>query len=485
MLLSKLRHSGLGTKPLTGSSDYRRQITRTSPTLFGLTYLLDHLKLEDGSVTLTELHLAMAAAARRWVRPDLEPGQIRDAWIAPRNSAKSTWAFLVLPLWAMAHQHPAARYVYAFSSSGKQARRHLKTLRTELATNPRLQRDFPELCRSVENRAEQYVAASGVAMAASGMGEDTLGAKIGSARPSMILLDDVEPDEANYESTTKEDRLSEITNKVLPMSVRAVVQWTATTTAFDGLAHDLVRSVTGGQTAPWVSELGFAVRYFPAIVVDPDGAERSLWPQRWPLEWLRSIRGTRDYALNYANHPLSASETFWTSSDVTVDPGARGVRRVLMVDPAVTHGPKSDDTGLAVVGVEPDGRRRAVVDAAMGKQASFDELRAAVGMLLHREQRRGPIRKVAVEQNQGGAVWRAALEPVLEQFPGTELVLFSTAESKEARFARAHDWYQRGWVCHSRELPALTNQLLAYPGRNDDIADAAIAGCELFLRDRH
>lgn len=478
-LLDKLRHSGLRTDP-----GYRRAITRTSPTLFGLTYLMDHLRLDDGSVSLSELHLGMARAARTWLRPDIGAGEIRDAWIAPRGGAKSTWAFLVLPLWAMAHEHPAGRYVHAFSSSGRQARKHLKTLRTELATNPRLQRDFPALCGSVENRAEQFVAASGVAMAASGMAEDTNGAKVGSARPSMILLDDVEPDEASYELSTKADRLSEITSKILPMAVNAVVQWTATTTVFDGLAHDLVRSVTGEQVARWVEELGFSVHYFPAIVVDPDGSERSLWPQMWSLEWLRSIRSTRDYALNYANSPLSNSETFWSPADISVDPEARGVRRVLMVDPAVTTGNRSDDTGLAVVGVEPDGARRAVVDVAMGKQATFEELRAAVRMLLHRERVRSPIRRVCVEKNQGGQVWESALAPVVAEFPGTELELFSTAESKEARFARGHDWYQRGWICHSRELPALTNQLLAYPGRHDDIADAVLAGCEVFLRER-
>ena len=477
---TKLRHSGLRT-----SSGYRRDITRNSPLMFALVYLDHHLRGHDGQVSLCALHLDTAARMRRdWTRSNLGPSECREAVIAPRESGKTTWPWLVGALWAMAHEHPAGRHIAGFSGSGGQARQHLQSVRVELATNARLQADYPMLCRSVQNRVECYEAASGAAMTAHGMDAETFGAKIGAERPSALLFDDVEPDEKHYGKTTKADRLSQIVNKVLPMAVRAPVCWTATTTAYDSLAHDLVRFGTGQRRPQWIVDAGFDVHYYPAIVVGPDGAEASLWPQQWSLEWLQGHRKTRDYAMNYANMPISNSSVFWSADDITLDPSARGVRRVLMVDPAVTHGPNSDDTGLAVVGVESGGQCRAVVDVAMGKQATFDQLRTAVKTLLHREQAHSPIRKVAVEKNQGGEVWRAALEPVVALFPGVELELFSTSESKEARFARAHDWYQRGWICHSRELPALTDQLLAYPGKHDDIADAVIAGCEVFLRDR-
>lgn len=476
---AKLGHSGLDS-----SSSYRRDLTFGSPLMFGLVYLDRHLRVSTGEVSLCRMHLDSASLIRRtWRRKDLSPGESRDAVIAPRGSGKTTWPFLIGALWAMAHQHPAGQHIATFSGSGRQAQQHLKTLRTELETNLRLQADFPDLCRSVQNRVDCYEAANGAAITANGMDAETFGAKIGTSRPTCILLDDTEPDEKHYGDGMKETRLSQIMYKVLPMEIRAPVIWTATTTAFNGLAHDLVRSATGQRTPQWVRETGFKVHYYPAIEV-VDGVEQSLWPQQWTLEYLQSIRKSRDFAMNYANMPTSASSVFWTPADIVTDPTARGLRRALVIDPAVSKGPKADDTGMAVVGQENGGTRRAVIDLAMGKQADFNELRSATRWVLRNERPRGPITRVKVERNQGGHVWLAALEPVIEEHPEVELELTWSDDSKEERFARFHDWYQRGWVAHSRELGALTDQELGYPGDHDDIMDAAEAGCALFLSGR-
>lgn len=474
-LLSRLNSAALEHSP-----EYRRAITRTSPTLFALVYLIDYLRGDEtgNEVSLSRLHVDMARAARRWVRNDVGPGEIRDAWIAPRGSAKTVWACLILPLWAMAHGHPAGRFVHLFTDADEQARKHLRSLRDELAHNELLGFDFPQLCRPRESRAELYVAESGVAMAAAGLSKSTLGVRLGRQRPSLLLVDDPEPEAGDYDATTKERRLSAVQNKVLPMALNAPLCWTGTTTVHGGLAHDLVRAAAGQETAAWVKEMGIVPRYYPAIERDDEGRERSMWPQRWSLPWLRSIRGTRMFAMNYELMPPDAEHGFWSQRDITVDAGARAGVRVLMIDPAVTSSTRSDFTGLAVVGREPGGKRRAVVDYARGFRLSPEGLRRTVAGLLGQNR---SVRRVRVEAVQGGDFLRDALADVCEEFMA-DLDLYRVHEHKAVRIARCLDHYQRGEVVHSRSLPDLTQQQLAYPNvAHDDVVDAVSAGVEFQL----
>lgn len=480
----------LNSAALEHSPEYRRAITRTSPLLFGLTYLLHHLHGPEtgGEVSLSELHVALARAARRWVRQDLGPSEVRDAWIGPRGAAKSTWTLLVLPLWATAHGH--RRFVAMFSDAGPQARQHLATLRRELADNELLRLDFPELCaparmrgRSDQDTQVNHVTLSGVAFMAKGMGSAVLGAKHGSTRPDLIIGDDVEPIGSRYTAEAVKARLGALVNGVLDMNPNAAVQLAGTVVRRGSIMHDLVRHAVGDPGAPrWVVDERFRVHYFPAIVVDDDGRERSLWPQRWSLEFLRSIRHTRRYALNFANLPPDADAGWWSHADVVVDAGARAVRRGLWIDPAGKSRVTSDFTALAVVGVEAGPRGRAVVEWVTQRRLPPAGLRVLAGQVLDRNP---AVREVHVDVTNGGDAWLDVLGPVAAARQGVTVTPITFSESKADRFTRLLDYYQRGMVVHGRELPALTDQQLAYPDvAHDDVLDAVAAGVEHWMRER-
>lgn len=480
----------LNSTALRHSPDYRRAITRTSPLTFACTYLLHHLSGPEtgGQVSLSQLHLDLARAARRWMRRDLGPAEVRDAWIAPRGAAKSTWTLLALPLWATAHQH--RRFVACFADSGPQARQHLATLRRELDENPLLRLDFPGLCcparlrgRSDQDTQVQVVTASGAAFMAKGMDASTLGAKHGATRPDLIVADDIEPMGSRYNAAAAARRLDALLTGVLGMNPNAVVQLAGTVVMRGAIMHDLVRAAIGDEGAPvWVRDERFVPHYFPAIAVDDEGRERSLWPQRWSLEFLQSIRHTRRYALNFANLPPDADAGWWSEGDIVVDERAVAVRRGLWIDPAVTsRGQRPDFTGLAVVGIEA-GSGRAVVEWVRQVRVAPDGLRRLVGSVLDRNP---AVRRVYVEANNGGEVWLDVLDPVVAQRPQVTVELHRAVLSKEHRFTRLLDLYQRGLVVHTRTLPALTDQLLAFPDvAFDDVMDAVEAGVEHWLGDR-
>lgn len=464
---------------------YRRTACKTDPLLFALLYFSDHLRSEETGpdINLSQFHIDIARAAERWLRNDLGLGELREAWIAPRGAAKTTWTFVILASWALAFGH--RRFVAAFAENSAMARRHLLSLKQEFATNELLRADFPELCRpartggkSVADTQDMYISESGAVVMANGIDSTQLGAKVGSRRPDLLLFDDIEPDEGNYSPYQKERRLSTLINGVFAMNPNAVVQLCGTVTMFGSITHDLVRSAHGEDVA-WVREETIRCRYYPAIVQRADGSEASLWEARWPLKYLKSIRHTRSYALNFDNKPRSIAEEggLFEPTDIVVRDGLRVLERVLWVDPAVTTQSTSDPTGIAVVGSTGS---KVVVEYAVGLRVKPDELKALVGRMLREN---ADFSTLLVEKNQGGHVWAELLTPVIPR--GVALKLVHSNESKNARFTRHLDYHQQGLVVYAERFDELERQMLGYPKiDHDDVLDAVAGATEHFLKAR-
>lgn len=468
----------------------RRAITKNDPLLFAIIYLPDHLSNEMGNISLAEFHLDLLAYAKTWINPLGSPRQYRDAFIAPRSAGKSTWLFLILPIWAAAHGHQ--KFVAAFSDSATQAEQHLQTFKTELETNRRLQQDFPELCRPMKGSNIQRVIASnrsqtvqenGFVFMARGMDASNLGMKVGSSRPTLIILDDIEPGEANYSPYLAKQRLTTLLDDVLPLNDFARVAIVGTTT-MPGSIIDQIRKV-GEQKERykevedfrefldadlrWVLDENITVHYWPAIITDEDGAERSIWPEKWTIEFLNSIRHTRSFAKNMMNRPISLDAGYWTEEDILVEGAEEYGNTILSIDPAVTTAKASDYTGIAVLS-----RVGNLVYVRHAEQVKLppNSLREHVLGLIERFK----VGVVYVETNQGGDLWK-------QMFSGIPCKYRSVrqTEKKEVRAGRAFDFYQKGEVKHVAHFPTLEEQMLAFPRvPNDDVLDAVVSGVLYF-----
>jgi hypothetical protein len=259
----------------------RRELTKVDPLLFALLYLPHHLKSDatGGEITFSEFHLELIDYATSWTKPLGKMKQFRDAFIAPRESGKSTWLFLLLPLWAAAHGH--VRFISAFSDSATQAEQHLATFKRELQTNTLLQQDFPELCvparggnvsRIVADNRGQINQANGFVMMARGIDSSVAGMKVGALRPDVIILDDIEPGEAMYSAHLVDKRLSTLQDVILPLNAHARVLVCGTVTMNGSIIHQLVQAAKGGQApAEWIKSENITPRYFPAILQDETG----------------------------------------------------------------------------------------------------------------------------------------------------------------------------------------------------------------------
>jgi phage terminase large subunit-like protein len=468
---------------LLADPEGRETLTRLDPLLFGLTYLRHHLRDSDGRITFGDAHLDWCRAARKWVRPPTAPAERRDAYIAPRNMGKSTWWFLILPMWAAAHGH--VKFAAAFAASATQAETHLATFKRELDTNELLRRDFPDLCTpakrpsgaNVADTQSMLITRSEFVFAARGIDSSNLGMKVGEVRPDLILADDIEPDESSYSLELARKRRTTLIDAILPLNVYARVVISGTVTMPGSIVHQLSKHALGVETAEWISEEGFDAHHTRPIIKRDDGSERSVWPAKWPLSYLKSIEHTRSFAKNYANDPMGADGELWTPDDFRY-PGEEGVDPVthmmLSIDPAVTAKKGSDFTAMAVVSWSAQHRRCTVHAAVAMKIQPGPLLRERVLAMLDEFPEIGLI---LIEVNQGQDTWQA----ILHDMP-VKVKPVSQTENKFVRAEGVLHHYQRGRVIHARRLVELEQQMCAFPkAPNDDLVDAVGSAVRRFI----
>lgn len=471
----------------------QREIRRTlaaDPIAFALIYLRHHLRgKETGDrITFSEVHYEWARRAMSWREPMTEPMESRDAEVAPRSMGKTTWWFLIIPLWAGANE--IVSFLAAFANTTGQAEGHLTTFKAELESNILLRADFPELCEparqrtggTVADRQGMLMTKGGFIFAAKGVDSSSLGMKRNEKRPDVLILDDIEPDEASYSPALVTKRLGTVLDAILPLNIYARVVFIGTVTMPGSIMHQLVKSANGvdvGEDGAWIAEERIRAHHHRAIVLGDDGVERSVWEAKWPLHWLQGRRHTREYAKNYDNDPMARDGIYWTRDDIEYGAPHGFTRTALFVDPAVTARKTSDYTGLAVVSWTPgrskDDPGRAVVRWATGVRLIGQPLRDKISQVLGAFPE---IKLIRVETNQGGDLWTEALG----RYPRVVVQHHHTSDSKEVRFARALLHWQQGRVLHEERIPLLEEQMVGFPNMpHDDVVDAAVAGVEYFL----
>lgn len=461
--------------------------------LFAAVYMPHKLRVGDQPISLNAFHLDICEYAKGWIRPLGLPNQQRDCFIAPRMCGKSTWVFHILPIWAAAHEH--RKYIIAFSDSEDQAMAWLRNFKMELDSNALLQEDYPELCGTAKksDSGKAYMdnrnatqRENGFVFQAKGVDSAILGANIGGRRPEVILFDDIEPPEANYGPTELKKRKQTILTTHLYLNTYANVAFVGTTTMagslidqmrkvgeawedFDG-AEDTFKGTLDPDWR-WVVDAKIKTHYYPAIVDTPEG-EVSLWPEMWPLEEWDDVRGTREFAMNMMNKPISGEEGYWGDEDIEVDRGEYG-NTILSVDPAVTTARRSDYTAFAVISRGASDQKIYVRHAEQMKGDS-DAIRKRVEELMETY----GVGVALIETNQGGGLWKQ----VFKGLPGRFRYVQQRAK-KEVRIAQAADSYKRKRVLHARHFPQLEEQMLAYPNvTHDDLVDAVATGVLYFTK---
>ncbi|MGA2412687.1 MAG: hypothetical protein ABSG46_20180 [Candidatus Binataceae bacterium] len=464
----------------------RVRLTKDDPLLFALVYLVHHLHSAETQERLSfaDFHRQVIEAAKEWKRKSTRPRQYRSCWVTPRGMGKSTWLFCLLPIWAAAHGH--IKFIVAFSDSADQAKNHLATIRGEFDTNELLIQDFPELCmpkvrrtggslakKTVSARVDKIEQANDFIMMAKGSGTAARGLKSGKRRPDLIILDDIEPGEEKYSPSVMVFRLRWMLETVFHLNEFARVVIVGTVTAPGSVMHQLVESVLHPteDTPDWIQDQEIVVHYYPPIILNEDGTERSCWPAKWTLAYLKSHEDKQDYKKEFLNQPVNAQGDYWTDDDFLFEE-LETAFDVLSIDPAVTSKDSSHNTGLAIVGFNVE-RKVAVVKFATVIRQPPKKMRETVLWYLDQFPEIGLVR---VESNQGGDTWAEVFHdiPVRVELTWSEL-------PKELRFTRLLNYYQRGKVYHHHQLVRLQQEMCAYREGDNDMIDAVEIGVRKFI----
>lgn len=230
-------------------------------------------------------HHVVFAKNHTHATPDFHHVIITDFWSdeefvlteAFREGAKSTVAEEGIALMADMGIEP---FILIVGANYDRAVDRLTAIKHQIETNDILIQVFGDQRAAIWNEGE-VVLANGVKIQALGAGMKFRGVKHNNNRPSFVLIDDLE-DEDNTNTEEKRTRLARWVSRVLLPACRRARKRVVGTPIHPKCWLETMRQVSG-----WLT------RIFPIVIPatpDPTQWERSQWPDRYPLDYIRKIR---------------------------------------------------------------------------------------------------------------------------------------------------------------------------------------------------
>ena len=175
----------------------------------------------------------------------------------------------------------------------------------------------------------------------------------------------------------------------------------------------------------------------------------------------------------YGELLLDTPGSLWRLSDIDetrVDEAPELVRIVVAIDPAVTSGEESDETGIVVVGKGADGRGYLLADRSCRDTPSGWAHRAVQAFHDFNADR------IVAEKNQGGDMVEATIRSVLPTAPYKGI---TAKQGKRLRAEPIAALYEQGRISHVGAFDLLEDQMTTWlpdSGLSPDRLDALVHG---------
>ncbi|MCX2697063.1 phage terminase large subunit [Ochrobactrum chromiisoli] len=259
---------------------------------------------------------------------------VRDLFVAPRGSSKSTHLSLGFALYCICLG--LKRYILEVCDVYAQAALLIEAIKAELTENPRLSYDFPDVTGAGRVwREGEIVTKSNVRIEGLGALQKLRGRRHGPYRPDLMFFDDLENDEQVRSPDQRkklETWIKRAALKVGPPDGSMDVIWVGTVLHYDAV---LVRA---SKSPVWrVAEFQAIIRFPDRMdlwdsfeeVYNNDGEKTALdfyavhkdqmdagaivnWPALQPLIWLMLERASDhdSFQTEYQNKPINAGSPF-------------------------------------------------------------------------------------------------------------------------------------------------------------------------------
>lgn len=240
---------------------------------------------------------------------------VRRSYIAPRGGAKSTWNTLAYPLRAALEGWEP--YTLILSDSSDQADQHLGHIRREIEENDLIRAVYDSAGTGFMWRGNRIVLKNGAIIEALGTGKKIRGRRNRSARPSLIVLDDIQSHADVISPTLRERAWSWVTREVIPagdertnfLAVGSAIHRDAVSVRIGQLAGWAARTFRAVHSWPERMDLwqeferqagnladdnrgDTAMRFYHERRAEMDRGAVTYWPERWPLVDLMLLRAT-------------------------------------------------------------------------------------------------------------------------------------------------------------------------------------------------
>ena len=409
-----------------------------------------HLKLETPDFHREIISLYQSAAPRIAIG-------------APRGHAKSTITDLVFLSWLIVHKK--VRFVLLISDTYSQAVLFLDGLKAELEANERLRAFYGDL--TSPNWSEGEIVTNDIMVKAIGAGMKVRGLKYRDSRPDLILVDDLENDEA-VQSMERREKLERWFNAaVIPsMTANGRVIVIGTILHYDSL---LAKMLSDTQYTEYVK------RTYKAVT---DG--KALWPEHLSLEKLELIKksfvekglGFQFYQ-EYMNDPISDENRKFKIEKMKyyeeADLEGKAVSIFITIDRAYSTSKTADSTGIVVNAVTADNIWY-VRQAERFKGNEGELIRKIFDLKNHWN----PVR-IGIEQKAYEDTIRVSLTDEMKKRNDFFMVeeLKDQRESKTRRIEGLVPRFEAGTIYIKRTFVDLIDELIQFPRAvHDDVSDA-------------
>lgn len=419
------------------------------------------------------------------------PRGVRDLFIAPRGSSKSTHLSLGFALYCIVLKK--TRYCLEVCDVYAQAALLIEAIKAELTTNPRLQNDFPDACGQGRVwREGEIVTRTNIRVEGLGALQKLRGRRHGPYRPDLMFLDDIENDEAVRSPEQRQKLQNWIYRaalKVGPPDGSMHVVWVGTVLHFDSVLIRAAKSPLWRATRfqailhwpdrmdlweefeeIWRNDGEAAARaFYAARKADMDAGAVVNWPSMQPLLWLMLERAASHDAFQteYQNQPIAEGNpfgdlTYWVQRQ-------RDWIFFGAIDPSLGRAGKGrDPSAILIGGFDRLNGRMDVVEASIRRR--LPDVIIADTIALQREYR---CLLWFIESVQFQEFLRTTLmSEAARAGVGISAVPVVPTADKNLRIARLQPPVRAGLIRFSADHTTLIDQLQQWPnGDHDDGPD--------------
>lgn len=454
----------------------------------------------------------------------------RIAVAAPRGFGKSIITTCEYVIFCICYK--LEDFIVIISSTQSQVADFLQNVKRELETNERLMNDFPDVYKpdkktSLERWSQaEIVTPNDVKVLALSTGQQIRGRRYGESRPSLIILDDIETNEAVKNPESAYNLEDWLTKAVLKSGD------TNTNIIFLGTLHhhnSLLAKFTDPKQVPgWISKVYKAVisyaertdlwdkwskiylgldtykdefgsdaarAYFEANEKEMLKGVCLLWPEHksyYALMAQREQDGPLSFDSEYQNEPINERDCIFNLKDVQYLEDVYGSEEELLIrrgrhllfygacDPSMGKDREAGDfSAIVTVAIDDDTRAIYVLDVDVARRSPSKTIDAILEYSKIRE-----YAKFGIESNQFQELMVEELRRRANEARCNLMVKeINNTNNKQIRIETLQPMIKSGKLILSKKHRALLEEMRFYPkGRHDDALDAVEMAVKLALK---